>query len=84
MTMTMYTPVILNLLTALGLGVKIGLERQWRQRAAGLRTNALVSLGSAAFVALATLVEVENSLTAHTEVGLPCRIFTLYSELQFP
>ncbi len=63
MTMTMYTPVVLNLLTALGLGVMIGIERQWRQRAAGLRTNALVSLGSAAFVALATLVEGENSPT---------------------
>ncbi len=63
MTMTMYTPVVLNLLTALGLGVMIGIERQWRQRAAGLRTNALVSLGSAAFVALTTLVEGENSPT---------------------
>lgn len=34
---------------ALILGVAIGLERQWRQRSAGLRTNTLVSLGSAAF-----------------------------------
>jgi putative Mg2+ transporter-C (MgtC) family protein len=35
---------------ALGLGAIIGVERQWRQRMAGLRTNALVSLGSALFV----------------------------------
>lgn len=34
---------------ALILGVTIGLERQWRQKSAGLRTNTLVSLGSAAF-----------------------------------
>jgi putative Mg2+ transporter-C (MgtC) family protein len=34
---------------ALILGVAIGFERQWRQKSAGLRTNALVSLGSAAF-----------------------------------
>jgi putative Mg2+ transporter-C (MgtC) family protein len=34
---------------ALGLGALIGLERQWRQRMAGLRTNALVALGSALF-----------------------------------
>jgi len=53
----------LNLLVALGLGVLIGLERQWRQRSAGLRTNALVALGSATFVALATLVEGETSPT---------------------
>jgi putative Mg2+ transporter-C (MgtC) family protein len=31
------------------LGAAIGLERQWRQRTAGLRTNALVALGAALF-----------------------------------
>jgi putative Mg2+ transporter-C (MgtC) family protein len=34
------------------LGGLIGLERQWRQRTAGLRTNVLVSVGAAAFVDL--------------------------------
>ena len=38
---------------AFGLGAVIGLERQWRQRMAGLRTNALVALGSALFELLA-------------------------------
>lgn len=38
-----------RLTLALILGIAIGLERQWRQKSAGLRTNALVSLGSAAF-----------------------------------
>jgi putative Mg2+ transporter-C (MgtC) family protein len=38
------------------LGALIGLERQWRQRLAGLRTNALVSAGSGAFVALSALL----------------------------
>ncbi|NMO01026.1 MgtC/SapB family protein [Gordonia sp. TBRC 11910] len=33
-------------------GAAIGFERQWRSRSAGLRTNALVSLGSALFVVL--------------------------------
>lgn len=33
-----------------GLGAAIGLERQWRSKMAGLRTNALVSLGSTLFV----------------------------------
>ena len=36
--------------TALLLGAIIGFERQWRQRLAGLRTNALVALGAAGFV----------------------------------
>jgi putative Mg2+ transporter-C (MgtC) family protein len=41
----------LNLLIAACLGTAIGLERQWRQRLAGLRTNTLVALGAAIFVA---------------------------------
>jgi putative Mg2+ transporter-C (MgtC) family protein len=42
----------MNLGIALCLGAMIGLERQWRQRMAGLRTNALVSAGAALFAAL--------------------------------
>ncbi|HEX4748304.1 MAG TPA: MgtC/SapB family protein [Bryobacteraceae bacterium] len=41
-----------RLVLALLLGGIIGIERQWRQRAAGLRTNTLVCLGAAAFVDL--------------------------------
>jgi putative Mg2+ transporter-C (MgtC) family protein len=37
---------------ALLLGAFIGAERQWRQRMAGLRTNALVAAGAAMFVML--------------------------------
>ena len=40
----------LNLFIAACLGAAIGLERQWRQRLAGLRTNTLVALGAAIFV----------------------------------
>lgn len=32
------------------LGAAIGIERQWRQKSAGLRTNTLVSMGAAAFI----------------------------------
>jgi putative Mg2+ transporter-C (MgtC) family protein len=42
---------------ALLLGAMIGFERQWRQRGAGLQTNALVSLGTAAFVSLPGLLD---------------------------
>ncbi len=42
----------LRLVLALCLGAAIGVERQWRQKSAGLRTNTLVSLGSAAYVLL--------------------------------
>ena len=43
-------PYLLNLLAALALGALIGSERQWRQRMAGLRTNALVAVGAAVFI----------------------------------
>ncbi|WP_327354561.1 MgtC/SapB family protein [Streptomyces sp. NBC_01304] len=35
-------------------GAMIGMERQWRQRMAGLRTNTLVAAGAALFVLLST------------------------------
>ena len=37
------------------LGGMIGIERQWHQKMAGLRTNALVALGSAGFMTFAVL-----------------------------
>jgi putative Mg2+ transporter-C (MgtC) family protein len=48
---------------ALVLGVAIGLERQFRQHPAGLRTNALVCVGAALFVSLSRLMEDANSPT---------------------
>ena len=54
---------VLNLLLALALGAAIGMERQWRQRLAGLRTNTLVALGSASFVVFAAAFPEEISPT---------------------
>ncbi|MET3105894.1 putative Mg2+ transporter-C (MgtC) family protein [Oxalobacteraceae bacterium GrIS 2.11] len=47
------TDSFISLLTAFLLGSLIGYERQYRQRTAGLRTNALVAIASAVFVDLA-------------------------------
>ena len=41
---------------ALLLGASIGFERQWHQKMAGLRTNALVALGSCGFVVFGVLL----------------------------
>jgi putative Mg2+ transporter-C (MgtC) family protein len=41
---------------ALVLGSAIGFERQWHQKMAGLRTNALVALGSCGFVVFSAMV----------------------------
>ncbi len=49
-------PTFPRLLVALVLGSLIGAERQWRQRAAGMRTNTLVCFGAAAFVDLGATV----------------------------
>jgi len=47
---------IFRLGLALALGSAIGFERQWNQKMAGLRTNALVALGSCGFVVFSTLI----------------------------
>lgn len=57
MAVTLYNPTaLLDTLVSLGtafvLGTMIGLERQVRQRTAGLRTNTLVAVGAAIFVSL--------------------------------
>lgn len=63
MTLTIF---ILRLGLAMFLGSAIGLERQWRQKSAGLRTNTLVATGAAAFILLSV------SLTGDT--GDPSRV----------
>lgn len=54
---------ILRVGLALLFGAIIGVERQWRQRMAGLRTNTLVSTGAALFVSLAVMTDDELSPT---------------------
>lgn len=54
---------LLRLTVALLLGAIVGIERQWRQRAAGLRTNTLVCLGAAAFVDLGSSLAGRGSVT---------------------
>lgn len=50
-----------RMFVALALGGIIGLERQWRQRMTGLRTNALVATGSAMFVMMGGLITGDGS-----------------------
>nr|WP_223185763.1 MgtC/SapB family protein [Streptomyces sp. CBMA152] len=56
---------LLRLATGLGCGALIGIERQWRARMAGLRTNTLVALGATAFVLYSEAV---------TDAGSPTRV----------
>lgn len=54
---------LVSLVAAFVLGTLIGAERQYRQRTAGLRTNALVALGAAAFVDLGMSLEAAAGAT---------------------
>jgi putative Mg2+ transporter-C (MgtC) family protein len=53
----------LNIGAALLMGMVIGLERQFRQHPAGLRTNTLVCVGAALFVSVGLLIDHESSPT---------------------
>lgn len=55
--------LFIRLIMAVILSGAIGLERQWRHRLAGIRTNVLVGLGSFLFVIVSVLIEDENSPT---------------------
>src|SRR6202035_807311 len=51
----------IRLSLAIVMGATVGLERQWRQRMAGTRTNALVAAGAAAFVMCGLLLDNDPS-----------------------
>lgn len=55
-SLTTLATMLVNLAAAFLMGALIGVERQMRQRTAGLRTNTLVAVGAAIFVSLATRV----------------------------
>ncbi|MBF2082992.1 MgtC/SapB family protein [Thermoleptolyngbya sp. C42_A2020_037] len=58
-----WTECAIRLAVAFLLGSALGLERQWRQRMAGLRTNTLVATGAALFVMLSVLTPGDASPT---------------------
>src|SRR5215468_5802417 len=66
MTPTTFSEAVLRLALAAGLGGAIGLEREFHHKPAGLRTNMLISLGSALFSIL--------SVEVGTGAGSPDRI----------
>jgi len=57
---------VLRLAVGLGCGSLIGLERQWRARMAGLRTNALVAAGATLFVLYSVVADDSGSPTRVT------------------
>jgi len=62
----------LRLLLAAGLGAAIGLEREYRQKPAGLRTNILIAVGSALFTAMS----IEMARTSGTPDRIAAQVVT--------
>jgi putative Mg2+ transporter-C (MgtC) family protein len=54
---------IISVLLAVVFGAAIGLEREFRGKAAGLRTNVLICLGAAVFTIISERMGVNESLT---------------------
>ena len=51
----------LRLLMACAMGGTVGMEREWRHKASGLRTNMLICMGAALFTMLSVVLAGENS-----------------------
>jgi putative Mg2+ transporter-C (MgtC) family protein len=64
--------VMSRLLLAAGLGAAIGLEREYRQKPAGLRTNMLIAIGSALF----TIVSFDVARISGTPDRIAAQIVT--------
>jgi putative Mg2+ transporter-C (MgtC) family protein len=52
--------LVLRLFVAAGLGAAIGVERELRQKPAGLRTNILIAVGSALFTVMSVVLAREG------------------------
>ena len=65
----------ISLTAAFFFGGLIGLERQYRQRTAGLRTNILVAIGAAIFVDAANRLTGHEGAVLRRDVGELYRVF---------
>lgn len=61
--LTQNSEIILRLVVALGLGMFIGAERLLVKEAAGMKTHALVSMGSALFIVISELITLKYGST---------------------
>jgi len=59
--MVLSGPSVKRLLMACGMGAAVGLEREWRHKDSGLRTNILICMGSALFTIMSVVIAGDNS-----------------------
>jgi putative Mg2+ transporter-C (MgtC) family protein len=68
------TELIIRLLLAAGLGALVGLERELRQKSAGLRTNTLIAVGAAMFTLMS--IEMAEGTAAADRTRIAAQIVT--------
>ena len=61
---------ILPLIVAMVLGALIGIEREVHSKPAGLRTNALICMGAAAFMVIAQRIGLGNDAVSRMTAGI--------------
>jgi putative Mg2+ transporter-C (MgtC) family protein len=71
--MSSFLTILLRLGLAVFLGALLGLERESREHSAGMRTNALVSLGSCLFTIISAFGFLDFTSTPHMQID-PTRI----------
>lgn len=71
--MISFPTMLLRLGLALALGALVGFEREWRNHEAGIRTNALVALGSCLFTLISAFGFSDLLTLSHTQID-PTRI----------
>jgi putative Mg2+ transporter-C (MgtC) family protein len=62
--------IFLRLSLAAGLGAALGLEREWRQKPAGLRTNILIALGAAMFTIISLRLGADSGESDRIAAGI--------------
>jgi putative Mg2+ transporter-C (MgtC) family protein len=68
------TELVIRLLLAAGLGAAVGLERELRQKSAGLRTNTLIAVGAAMFTLMS--IEMAEGTAAADRTRIAAQIVT--------
>ena len=66
--------ILLRLVLAAGLGAVIGLEREWRDRTAGLRTHMLIALAAATFTVITFELYYEFRAAGQSASADPIRV----------
>lgn len=77
-----YQDFLLRIIVTFALSFAIGLERQWRRRVIGLRTNVLVCLGAFLFVSFSFLTDAKDVSRISFPSSVWYRFFRSWSYLK--